>query len=239
MPGSTQPDRRSRFEELFKEAVPSILGRAHVCDVVPQAGGRWPLSAALLPGPGQGQQLTRVMEQLLPSVGPDHFLTGSRAALHLTVRALEHRREHVPPDDPAVGRYLSALRRTARQSPPLQFQVIGLTLTTSGVMAAIDPIDGRPDRLAALLGRELGRDGWREAGMMRTIWYAMLLHFTGPIERPADLVAFVADRRHLDLGTVTTERLSLVSFEHAVGQDGSRYMQLHEVGEEPLVGRCR
>jgi len=233
MPSSTGRSDKSRFDELFDDAVPSILAGTHLCDEVPQEGGdRWPLTAALLPN--RTQHTTRVLEQLLPFAGPHHFLTGSPAAIHLTVRALEHRREHVPPDDPAVSRYLSAISRTAQQFGPLQFRLTGITLTSSGVMAAIEPMDSRPDQLAALLAAELGPDGWREADMKRTIWYSSLLHFTGPIARPADLVAFVADRRHLDLGTITVNRLSLVKFEHSTKPDGSQCMRLDELGAGPL-----
>lgn len=178
------PCQPTRFAELFEESAPSILGGTQLRDVVPQAGGRWPLTVVLLPGPEQGRRLTQTTRQLRPLVGPDHFLTGSPAAQHLTVRALEHRREHVPPDDPVLSRYLEAVRRAARQSPPLSFRVTGLTSTTSGVMAVIEPVDGLADRLAALLAAELGPDGWRETDLRRTIWYSSLVHFTGPIRRP-------------------------------------------------------
>ena len=67
---------RSRFDELFDEAVPPVLGRTHVRDVVPQPGGRWPLTVALLPDQAQARALTALLDQILPLVGTDHFLAG-------------------------------------------------------------------------------------------------------------------------------------------------------------------
>lgn len=172
MSGGRQTTTRSRFDELFDGAVPHILGQTHTRDVVPRTGGRWPISAALLLSPTQALPLTSVVEQMLPLVGPHHFLTGRPAALHVTVRALEHRRENIPLDDPVVARYLSAIRRTASQCPPVRLESTGMTLTTTGVMAAFEPADGAANRLTAVLEQELGPDGWCEAGFDRTIWYA-------------------------------------------------------------------
>lgn len=235
MPGSRGTTPRSRFDELFDEAVPCVLGRTHICDAVPRAGGRWPISAALLLPPTQALPLTSIVEQMLPLVGPDHFLTGRPAALHVTVRALEHRRENIPADDPAVDRYLSAIRRTASQCAPVRLQSRGLALAATGVMAALEPADGAASRLTAVLEQELGQDGWCEAGFDRTIWYATLLHFAAPIRDPEGLVAFIAKRRQLDLGLLGCGRLSLVGFDHVTEYDGSSYMAAHEIGAGDLV----
>jgi len=235
MSGGRQTTTRSRFDELFDAAVPHILGQTHTRDVVPRTGGRWPISAALLLSPTQALPLTSVVEQMLPLVGPHHFLTGRPAALHVTVRALEHRRENIPLDDPVVARYLSAIRRTASQCPPVRLESTGLTLTTTGVMAAFEPADGAANRLTAVLEQELGPDGWCEAGFDRTIWYATLLHFAAPILSPESLVAFIAKRRRLDLGALGCRRLSLIGFDHATEPDGSSYMAAHEIGAGRLV----
>lgn len=235
MAGSRGTTPRSRFDKLFDEAVPHVLGRTHICDVVPRTGGRWPISAALLLPPTQALPLTSIVEQMLPLVGPHHFLTGRPAALHVTVRALEHRRENVPPDDPAVAGYLSAIRHTASQCAPVRLQSRGLTLTATGVMAALEPTDGAASRLTAVLEQELGQDGWCEAGFDRTIWYATLLHFAAPILDPEGLVAFIAKRRRLNLGIVSYGRLSLVGFDYVTEPDGSSYMAAHEIGAGDLV----
>lgn len=94
---------RSRFDELFDEAVPEILGGTHAIDVPPRPrGGRWPVSVTLMPSQVEGQRLTDLMIQLLPFAGPNHFLTGHPGAQHVTVRALEDRRDDIPEDDPAI-----------------------------------------------------------------------------------------------------------------------------------------
>lgn len=230
MADAAQTSHRSRFDQLFREAAPRVLAQRHTCDVVPTTGGRWPLTAVFLPRRDQGRPLADVVEQLLPLAGPGHFCSGSPDALHVTVRALEHRREAIPRGDPATARYLGAIARAARRSSSLRLHVTGLTLTPTSVMAAITPADGRADRLAAVLAEELGPDAWREAGLDRSIWYATLLHFAAPVAQPADLVAFVADRRTQPLGHLDLDRLSLVRFDHTVEPDGKRYLRVHELG---------
>lgn len=234
MSESTPAIRSARFDELFDEAEPAILGGRHVCDVVPGEGGRWPISAVLLPSPPQGAPLSQVTQQLLPLVGPDHLLSGHPLALHVTVRALEFRREHVGLDDPTVGRYLAAIKRAARRSAPVRLQGIGLTLTVGGVMAALQPLGETADQLAAALGEELGDDGWHEADLQRTIWYSTLVHFTAPIAAPSGLVKFVADRRQMDLGRLAIDRLSLVGYDHTIERTGISYMRCRELGAERL-----
>lgn len=236
MTSSTYGGSRSRFDELFDEAKPAILQNRHVCDVIPQEGGRWPISAVLLPAGGQAVSLVETTERVRPLVGPGHFLSGSSRAVHITVRALEYRREHVPAGDPAVCRYLDAARRAGLRSSHVRFQITGLTLQKGGLMAALAPIDAAADRLATALGEELGEDGWHEAHFRRTIWYTTLIHFTGPIARPVDLVDFVAERRQLDLGGLAFDRLRLVKYQHTVGSGGAEWMQCHEIGAALLTG---
>lgn len=226
---------RPRFDALFDEAVPRVLGATHVIDVPPRpGGGRWPVSVALMPNEVEGRRFTELMTQLLPFSGPGHFLTGHPAALHVTVRALEDRRNDIQPDDPAVGRYRSAVFRTASRNRAVCLRVVGLTLTTTGVMVALEPEDEAAASLARILAEELGPDGWREAEFARAIWYAMILHFAAPVAQPDKLVAFVADRRRLDLGTVTLNSLSVVRFNYTAEADGSRYLQPQELETAPL-----
>ena len=62
--------------------------------------------------------------------GPGHWETGQLGSAHFTVRALEPRREVIPPDDAVLARYYSALRRaTLGTTWPLPFRITGLTLT--------------------------------------------------------------------------------------------------------------
>ena len=73
----------------------------------------------------------------------------------------------------------------------------GVVLTGSGVMLCAHPVDGAPDELAAALGEELADDGFHERDFDRTIWYAMLLHYAGPIGDAKGLVRWVEQRRDL------------------------------------------
>lgn len=74
---------------------------------------------------------------------------------------------------------------------------------------------GAADDFACGLAEELGADGWFEHEYDRDIWYATVVHFTGPIDDPAALVDWVATRRRLDLGvaTVGEAELSMLRFD--------------------------
>jgi hypothetical protein len=130
--------------------------------------------------------------------GDGHWLTGATRSSHLTMRALEWPRVgRVPADDPCAGRYAAALNRAVAGIGPLDFDVVGLTLTRLSVMACELPVDGGPDRMSAAYTAALGPDAWLETGLgfQRSIWYVNLLHFAAPIGRPQALVDWVAERR--------------------------------------------
>jgi hypothetical protein len=71
--------------------------------------------------------------------GGGHWPTGSRPAVHVTVRALEPHRSAVAAKDPAVARYVAAMREAAGMCRPARLRFGGLTLTPSGVMACAYP----------------------------------------------------------------------------------------------------
>ena len=105
-------------------------------------------------------------------------------------------------------------RAAAAAEGPARFRFAGLTLTPSGVMACAYPADGAADGLARRLRHELGDDGWFEANFHRDIWYATLVHFAADLVDPAALVAWVADRRDLDLGPVVVDEVELLRFDY-------------------------
>ncbi|TDD44476.1 hypothetical protein E1263_40645 [Kribbella antibiotica] len=143
--------------------------------------------------------------------GPGHWQTGQLGSAHFTVRALEGYRAVIPPDDPAVPRYLSALKRAG--SGPFRIRVTGLTLTPGSVMASAEPVDEAADAFMDRFAEELGPDGWFERPHgRRDIWYSNLLHFTGDIPEPAKLIEWVADRRRLDPVEVVVPAAELVRF---------------------------
>ena len=91
-------------------------------------------------------------------------------------------------------------------------------------MAALEPVDERPELLRRRLGSELGS---LEDGVARDIWYSTVLHFAAPIADPERLVSWVADRRRIVVTTVAIDSVSLVRFRYTEA-GGRRWMQPDE-----------
>ncbi|MDW5323668.1 hypothetical protein [Plantactinospora sp. KLBMP9567] len=200
------------FDRLFARGRDAVLAGSHYRDSPPVDGGRWGLSVVLPPDPPCAGRLAAVAAEALAVAGPDHWPTGAPEAVHFTVRALEAHRSSVPDGDPLVARAGSALRRAAAACRPVRLALHGLTLTPSGVMVCAYPVDAAPDEFAARLAVELGDDAWFEAGFSRDIWYATLVHFTGPLRDPPALVDWVAARRGADLGDAVVGAAELLRF---------------------------
>ena len=187
------------FDRLFRESRPAVLVGRHHCETLPVEGGqRFGLSVVLRPDEDAALRLQAVSVEAQAAAGGGHWPSGDADLVHFTVRTLEPHRTVVPKDDVALGLYVAALRRAGRG--PIRLRLTGVTLTTSGVMACAIPADHAAEGFAWALGDELGADGWFEAGIHRDIWYAMLLHFAGPVRSPRRLVDWVTARRRLDLG---------------------------------------
>ncbi|TCC11016.1 hypothetical protein [Kribbella soli] len=204
---------------MFTTAAPRIAAGTHQRDELPREGGRWPLSVVLRPAPESrlSHALDAVTQEAAELAGPGHWQTGQLGSAHLTVRALEPRREHLPADDPVVARYHSALHRaTTRAQWPIGFRVTGLTLTAGTVMACAEPLDAAADAFSDHVTHELGPDAWYETER-RDIWYLNLLHFTDDIAAPDALIEWVGDRRTTSLGTMLIEAPELVRSEYRPG----------------------
>ena len=192
-----------------------MLSGEHAREEPPVDGGRWPVSVVFLPDPRAGARLDDVSHQAAGIAGAGHWRSGALGFSHVTVRALEHHRQHIDDDDAAVGRYAQAVRAAARRCGPVQLHLNGLTLAPGSVMACAQPVDRQADRFRTVLAEELGPDGWREAELPpRDIWYVTLLHFAADIPDPERLVAWVDQHRELDLGPVTLDWVALVRFIH-------------------------
>ncbi|BCB80901.1 hypothetical protein GCM10022251_79680 [Phytohabitans flavus] len=200
------------FDRLFERGREAVLAGTHYCDTPPVEGGRWGLSVVFQPDPACAARLAAVTAEALAIAGAGHWPTGAPEAAHFTVRAIQAHRAAVPDDDPLVVRCTAALERAAIRSRPVRIRLGGLTLTPSGVMACAYPGDSAADEFAGRLGEELGEDGWFERDFHRDIWYATLVHFTGPFDDPTELVDWVTARRHVDLGEVLIEEAELLRF---------------------------
>ena len=204
------------FERLFATGSADVLAGTHRVDEPPVEGGRWPVTVVSLVDDASAARLDDWTSQLVPLVGPDHFLTGRAQAVHLTVRSLEPYREAAAVSDPIVPAWMAALDATTAEcvAEPMLLHHTGFTLTSGTVMAQLEPADSRPWQLMANLDAHLGELGWYEANEPRTIWYANLIHFTGPISDPAALVTWVEQRRRIDPTPVWMDNLSLVRSRH-------------------------
>lgn len=189
---------RAIFDHLFAEGAAAVAAGSHGRQEVPGEGGRrWGVSALLRPDPGAAASLEALAREAAAVAGDGHWLTGSAATSHLTVRAMEYPRDDIRDDDPRVVRYAAALRAAVVGVGPLRFDVVGLTLTPLSVMACATPVGDAPDRLSAGYAAALGPDAWLEQGFRRDIWYLNILHFAAPVRDPRALIGWVADRRAL------------------------------------------
>ena len=235
---STDPTRRTdssgsgAFDGRFDHAPGLIINQQHRREETPHEGGRWPISIMLTPAPDSlvANAVERLMLEAMQYAGPGHWPTGRIGTSHLTVRALEHRRESIPADDPGVRQYRAALRRACARCRPVTFRVTGLTLTPSTVMAVAVPTDEQADRLLDLVADALP-DGPETAIGRRDIWYLNLMHFAADIADPCGLVDWVADRRGLEIGTVTIDRCRLVRWHF----DPVQFMRPVPLAEYPLA----
>lgn len=211
--GDVSPAWDGRFEaaeELIKQ-------QRHRTEEPPRDGGRWPVSAALLPDPASAVSLSleRLMIDAAELAGPDHWRTGRPGTAHLTLRALERRRAGVTAEDADVQRYARALQRAADGCDVLEFDLRGLIATPGTIMVPATPTDGGVADLAARFAAELGQDRWLEESLgERDLWYVNLLHFAGPIADPVGLVDWVNDRRTLSVGTVVIDQVQLIRWDY-------------------------
>jgi hypothetical protein len=238
---SSGSQHRVRFDRLFSQGRDAVTTGAHFADVPPVEGGRWGMSAALVPDGPVADRLAQVAAELSLLAGAGHWPTGTRDAIHLTVRAIEVHRPGLSGADPLVARCAAALARAAAESRPVRFRLDGVTLTPSGVMACAYPLDDAADDFADRLGSELGEDGWFEAAYRRDIWYATLLHFAAEVRDPAELVDWVSQRRSMRLGVVKLDGAELLTFRYNGRQPVRLALAQAPFGgvpvEEPAVGR--
>lgn len=201
------------FERLFTAGRAAVLAGEHQVQEPPFEGGRrWGFSALLRPDAASAAVLEEVAREAVDAAGGGHWLTGTAARSHLTVRCLEHWRAAVDADDPAVRRYAAALATATAGIRPLRFRVVGLTLTPSSVLACAVPSCGDADRMAGAFAQALGPDGWLERDFGRDLWYLTLVHFTEAIKEPERLVAWVAERRAREVTEVVADEVQLAQF---------------------------
>jgi len=118
---------RRAFDGLFERGRAAVLSGFHLRDVPPVEGGRWGLSVVFTPDSRTTVTLERLTRQIMAVAGPAHWPTGSPAAAHVTVRAIEAHRVAVPADDRLVARSTAApvrhvLASTALRNAPSERQ---------------------------------------------------------------------------------------------------------------------
>ncbi len=198
----------SDFDRLYLESSAAIINGTNRCEPrMVDASARWGVSVIYRPAPAVRRALADLTSQALGLIGGAHWPTGNDRAVHITVRVLDAYRAE--PDPATLARYQRAMCRAARDVKPATFAATGLTLTAGSLMCAVEVCDSGADDFASALAAELGDDGAWEAGFIRTIWYANLIHFTGPVRNGSALVEWVGERRRLDLGRWTSNEVRL------------------------------
>lgn len=219
------------FERLSAEGREAILAGAHQIETPPVDGGhRWGLSAIFRPDDRAAAVLGGLTQSVRTFAGADHWSTAAPGSAHMTIRGLEPHRVPIPVDDPAVGRYASALERATRKQRAFRFDLGGLLVTPISVMLRATPCSDAPAGVWLAFDRELADDGWFESNYRRDIWYFNLIHFAGPIARPAELIEWVEARSGDDVGEIVVDRANLVRWEF----DGRRMVPF-VLAEAPLT----
>jgi hypothetical protein len=204
---------RQAFDRLFASGCEALRAGRPVTQTPPvEKGARWGLSALLRPGAEAAAALDLVAKEAAAAAGIGQWVTGAAVCSHLTIRGLEHWRSGIGAGDPLVRRYAAALTTAAEGIGPLTFEVAGLTLTPSSVLAHALPSDGATGRLASAFAAALGADGWLEHDFPRDFWYLTLVHFAGAVEHPDRLVAWVAEHRDRAITTMKVEEVELSHF---------------------------
>ncbi len=199
------------FDRLYRESRDRIISGTNRFEPPMTSGSnRWGAAVTLRPSPDVRQILAAATDNALGLISGNHWPTGHDVSVHLTVRALDPYRD--TPDPEALRRYRCALRTAARHAKPATFSATGLTLAGGSVMCRIEPHDTAADDFAARLAAELGDDAAFEADYDRDMWYANLVHFAEPVRNGAALADWVAEHRHLNLGTWTSVDVHLTQW---------------------------
>jgi hypothetical protein len=207
---ATDAQYRAVFDRLHQRGCAAVLAGTHYRDTPPVEGGRWGPTVVFGPDRGSVERLAAVTDEAIAVAGPGHWPTGAPHAVHITVRAIQAHRVDIPAGDLVMSRAAAAMARAALGSAPPRFRLSGLAMTPSGVMACAYPHGDAADRFAQRLRDELGDDAWFEDNFHRDIWYATLVHFTEEVPDPAALVAWVGERRDLDLGVAVVDEAELI-----------------------------
>ena len=190
----------------------AIAAGSHRVDAPPSPGGRWGLSAVLLLKGPVADELTALTDEAASIAGAHHWRSGADGRAHVTVRALEHYggdADHEP--------YLDALGLAA--AGPITLHFDALSVSDATVVAWGTDVDGRADDLRRRYADALGGRGWLEhahlPGGRDPVWYCSVLHFTGPIMRPPELLDWVDRVAVTTTATFATVDLCQWSFDGA------------------------
>jgi hypothetical protein len=136
--------------------------------------------------------------------------------VHITIRALEPFRAAATAGDRIAVEWERAIRATAAATSPFNLTFTGITLTTGGVFAQMEPQDERPGQLLDRFCSGLGALAWFEdQWMRRNIWYCSLLHFTTDVLNPVGLIDLATAMRQCPPISFEVTALERVRFHHA------------------------
>ncbi|WP_281883667.1 2'-5' RNA ligase family protein [Agromyces rhizosphaerae] len=217
-----------RIHESAAEAVRA--GRPAVDPVPVDGDARWGLSLVALPDADTRAALQAAAAGLASTTANPHVAYDA-GDLHMTVRSLEGFADEVP--EAVIDRYCERLTSALRGVGPLTVRFEGMFLTSTGVVAC-----GHPDPVLPLARERLAADaaahGWNQvrggdAARIRDTAHVSLMVFRDAAARDDRLVDHVEASHGTALGTMTVDRLALVTY--TVSGDG---VKLHRRGWVPL-----
>jgi hypothetical protein len=204
------------FDRLFAEGRQALLTGTHRVESAPADGcQRWAVGAVLRPDPQAAEAIERTAKAAAAVVGANHWLAGAARSSHLTLRrGLERDRRPIPPGDPRVTCYATAMRSAAKAAGPVRYAVTGVTLTPVSVMACAIPVDTAAEDLAAAFDAALHTEECHDAGSRPELWYVNLVYFTGPVRDAEELIGWVEARREVQLADVRITALQIVRWQY-------------------------
>lgn len=204
------------YDEVWSRGREALVADRPSPDPLPVEGGiRWGISAVFRLR-SWSPMLVDCATRLQALIGPNHFVYGPQS-LHITLQQFEPYRARVAVDDGRVRVYRDDLAAVAARRTSVRIRLRGLSASPAGVIVQGFPltdlqalrVDLYRQRVASglpLRGPEADR------ATLRTTAHASLAVYGGRVEPPAELIAFIDERRETDFGEQVFERLDLVGY---------------------------
>lgn len=229
------PTEATRYEAFRDRGRAALLAKESTYDRPLGETGRWGVSAVFRPSTDVLDKLAGLTAELHDVLGDGHWIHGP-GCLHSTLRALEHYRADIPPDDPDIQAYAEALDQAARGIPPFELAVRRVSPHQGGALLLLSPLDKTLVTLQERYDQALhDRGACRfDSEHRRDLWNIGLVHFVKPLTRPDEFVAWCDEPRDLGLGTISFDAVDIVRAHQEPGD-----VRLETLHRTALLGQPR